>query len=91
MCLQIIHPSEPYCGVLNNTTGSHFNHKLKGSEPAVVDYVAVDGKNRKGLQKVFLRCILMNFVYYMLRKNTSFRVAVITRDFSLEFSLFIFI
>ncbi|KAH9615819.1 hypothetical protein KSS87_022967 [Heliosperma pusillum] len=52
---QIIHPSQPYCGVINNTNDVHFTHKLKGSEPAVVDYVAIDGRNKKGLQKVNIR------------------------------------
>ncbi|KAK9741909.1 hypothetical protein RND81_03G137100 [Saponaria officinalis] len=52
---QMIHPGEPYCGVINNTNDVHSTHKLKGSEPAVVDYVAIDGKNKKGLQKVNIR------------------------------------
>ncbi|XP_010670529.2 DNA-directed RNA polymerase I subunit 2 isoform X2 [Beta vulgaris subsp. vulgaris] len=52
---QMIHPDEPYCSVYDSTTGKFVTRKLKGSEPAVVDYVAVDGKNKSDLQKVNIR------------------------------------
>lgn len=50
----MIHPDEPYCSVYDSTTGKFVTRKLKGSEPAVVDYVAVDGKNKSDLQKVYI-------------------------------------
>lgn len=36
----------------NEVTSTSYNQKLKGSEPVTVDYVTVDVKNKKQLQKV---------------------------------------
>ncbi|CAL0303647.1 unnamed protein product [Lupinus luteus] len=52
---QIIRPDEPYCSIFNEVTSSTHNLKKKGSEPVYVDYVAVDVKNKKHLQKVNIR------------------------------------
>lgn len=51
---QMIKPDEPYCSVYNEVTNSTQVRKKKGSEPVYVDYVAVDVKNKKQLQKVSL-------------------------------------
>ncbi|XP_059638695.1 DNA-directed RNA polymerase I subunit 2 isoform X2 [Cornus florida] len=50
-----INPGEPYCGTYDEATSMAKTTKLKGSEPVVVDYVAVDGKSKKQLQKVNIR------------------------------------
>ncbi|KAF1896751.1 hypothetical protein Lal_00034451 [Lupinus albus] len=52
---QMIRPDEPYCSIFNEVTSSTHNLKKKGSEPVYVDYVAVDVKNKKHLQKVNIR------------------------------------
>lgn len=52
---QRIQPNEPYCSIYNEITSSTSSTKLKGSEPVTVDYVAVDVKNKKHLQKVNIR------------------------------------
>lgn len=52
---QIIRPNEPYCSTYNKVKNDFHKPKLKGSELAVVDYVAIDGKNKKELQKVNIR------------------------------------
>ena len=53
MCdFQMIRPDEPYCSIYNEVTSSVHTYKKKGSEPVYVDYVAVDVKNKKHLQKV---------------------------------------
>lgn len=49
---QMIRPDEPYCSIYNEVTNSVHTFKRKGSEPVYVDYVAVDVKNKKHLQKV---------------------------------------
>lgn len=49
---QMIQPNEPYCCIYDEVTSSTKTNKRKGSEPAIVDYVAVDVKNKKPLQKV---------------------------------------
>lgn len=49
---QRIKPNEPYCSIYNEITSKVTSNKLKGSDPAYVDYVAVDVKNKKRLQKV---------------------------------------
>lgn len=48
----MIHPNEPYCSIYNEVTNTTKNHLRKGSESVIVDYVAVDVKNKKNLQKV---------------------------------------
>ncbi|KAL6327673.1 hypothetical protein AAG906_022613 [Vitis piasezkii] len=39
---QMINPNEPYCSIYNEVTSSTRATKLKGSEPVIVDYVALD-------------------------------------------------
>jgi len=48
----MIRPDEPYCSIYNEVTSSTHTFKRKGSEAVYVDYVAVDVKNSKQLQKV---------------------------------------
>ncbi|XP_027910931.1 DNA-directed RNA polymerase I subunit 2 [Vigna unguiculata] len=52
---QMIRPDEPYCSIYNEVTSSTHTFKRKGSEAVYVDYVAVDVKNSKQLQKVNIR------------------------------------
>ncbi|KAL1540302.1 DNA-directed RNA polymerase I subunit RPA2 [Salvia divinorum] len=52
---QSIGPGDPYCGIYNEITSSVSANKLKGSDHAYVDYVAVDTKNKKHLQKANIR------------------------------------
>ncbi|KAL2326335.1 hypothetical protein Fmac_025393 [Flemingia macrophylla] len=52
---QMIRPDEPYCSIYNEVTSSVHTFKRKGSEAVYVDYVAVDVKNKKNLQKVNIR------------------------------------
>ncbi|KAF7836196.1 DNA-directed RNA polymerase I subunit 2 [Senna tora] len=52
---QLIKPEEPYCSVYNEVTNSTYTCKRRGSEPVYVDYVSVDVKNKKQLQKVNIR------------------------------------
>ncbi|CAJ1978018.1 unnamed protein product [Sphenostylis stenocarpa] len=52
---QMIQPDEPYCSIYNEVTNSMHTFKRKGSEAVYVDYVAVDVKNKKNLQKVNIR------------------------------------
>ncbi|WVZ03207.1 hypothetical protein V8G54_024013 [Vigna mungo] len=52
---QMIQPDEPYCSIYNEVTSSTRTFKRKGSEAVYVDYVAVDVKNTKHLQKVNIR------------------------------------
>ncbi|KAG5098161.1 hypothetical protein JHK82_048015 [Glycine max] len=52
---QMIRPDEPYCSIYNEVTSSIHTLKRKGSEAVYVDYVAVDVKNKKHLQKVNIR------------------------------------
>lgn len=47
---QTIKPDEPYYSTYDEIKGATRTAKRKGSEPAIVDYVAIDGK--KHLQKV---------------------------------------
>uniref|UniRef100_A0A2N9GSZ2 DNA-directed RNA polymerase n=1 Tax=Fagus sylvatica TaxID=28930 RepID=A0A2N9GSZ2_FAGSY len=49
---QIIQPNEPYYCTYDEVTSSTKTYSRKGSEPVIVDYVAVDVKNKKHLQKV---------------------------------------
>jgi len=49
---QRINPNDPYCSIYDEITSATKNTILKGSEPVTVDYVAVDVKNKKQLQKV---------------------------------------
>ena len=50
---QTVHPNEQYYSVYNRLTGAIRPVKLKGSEPAYIDYVAVNGTSSKGdFQKV---------------------------------------
>lgn len=76
---QTIRPDEPYCNIYNADTSRTRSNKLKGTEPAIVDYVAVDTKNRKCLQKVnrfYLVCfyfVLCSAVLWLtLRLSTIF-------------------
>ncbi|KAL6125623.1 hypothetical protein ACLB2K_073679 [Fragaria x ananassa] len=50
---QTINPDEPYYSIYDEVKGAIRTTKRKGSEPAIVDYVAIDGK--KHLQKVNIR------------------------------------
>ncbi|KAL0397530.1 UNVERIFIED_CONTAM: DNA-directed RNA polymerase I subunit [Sesamum calycinum] len=52
---QRISPNEPYCSIYNEITSKVTTNKLKGSEPVYVDYVAVDVKNKKHIQKANIR------------------------------------
>ncbi|ESW05690.1 hypothetical protein PHAVU_011G201300 [Phaseolus vulgaris] len=52
---QMIRPDEPYCSIYNEVTSSTQTYKRKGSEAVYVDYVAVDVKNKKHIQKVNIR------------------------------------
>lgn len=49
---QTIKPYEPFCSIYNEVTGATRTMKRKGSERAVVDYVSINVKNKKKLQKV---------------------------------------
>ncbi|KAE8711944.1 Polynucleotide adenylyltransferase family protein [Hibiscus syriacus] len=49
---QVIHGNEPYWSTINQVTNSKRTYTRKGSEVAIVDYVAVDTKNKQQLQKV---------------------------------------
>nr|XP_018632652.1 DNA-directed RNA polymerase I subunit 2 isoform X2 [Nicotiana tomentosiformis] len=62
---QRINPHEPYCTIYNEITSQTTNMKLKGSEPVVVDYVAVDVKNKTHLQKVSSSRICSTLRRYM--------------------------
>nr|KJB73178.1 hypothetical protein B456_011G220100 [Gossypium raimondii] len=48
---QVIHGNEPYCSTINQVTNSKRVYNHKGSEMAIVDYVAVDTKNKQHLEK----------------------------------------
>ncbi|MED6173335.1 DNA-directed RNA polymerase I subunit RPA2 [Stylosanthes scabra] len=52
---QLIRPDEPYCSIYNSERNSVQTLRKKGTEPVYVDYVAVDVKNKKDLQKVNIR------------------------------------
>ncbi|PWA86659.1 nuclear RNA polymerase A2 [Artemisia annua] len=52
---QRVKPGEPYYSKYNEVTSNAFSNKLKGSEAVTVDYVAVDVKNKKQLQKANIR------------------------------------
>ncbi|KAF8403657.1 hypothetical protein HHK36_011761 [Tetracentron sinense] len=53
---QIVHPNEPYCSTYNAVTSTTKTTTLKGLEPVIVDYVAVDVRNsKKHLQKANIR------------------------------------
>ncbi|GFP98191.1 DNA-directed RNA polymerase i subunit rpa2 [Phtheirospermum japonicum] len=52
---QRIAPGEPYNSIYNEVTSSVTTNKLKGSDPAYVDYIAVDVKNKKHIQKANIR------------------------------------
>lgn len=56
MCGQTIHPSEPWYSTYNTLTSVTKPTTLKGSEPVIIDYVAVDGTSSKNyMQKVYLQ------------------------------------
>lgn len=63
--LQRINPNEPYCSIYNEITSQTTSMKLKGSEPVVVDYVAVDVKNKAHLQKVSNSSIYLTIKRYI--------------------------
>ncbi|KAI3444963.1 hypothetical protein Pfo_001628 [Paulownia fortunei] len=52
---QRISPNDPYCSIYNEITSKVTTTKLKGSEHVYVDYVAVDVKNKKHIQKANIR------------------------------------
>ncbi|CAA3022495.1 DNA-directed RNA polymerase I subunit 2 [Olea europaea subsp. europaea] len=52
---QRINPNDPFYSIYDEVTSKVTNIKLKGSEPVVVDHVAVDVKNKKHLQKANIR------------------------------------
>ncbi|KAK6233604.1 hypothetical protein QUC31_006010 [Theobroma cacao] len=52
---QVIRPNEPYCSTINQVTNSKRLYNHKGSETVIVDYVAVDTKSKKHLQKANIR------------------------------------
>lgn len=55
---QTIQPDDPYCSIYNEDKCKIRFVRRKGSEPAVVDYVALDvkGKNNNPIQKVSAYC-----------------------------------
>lgn len=61
---QRIKPGEPYFTTYDNVRGKSFSQKLKGSEAVTVDYVAVDVKNKKQLQKVFSQ--IFNHIFFVV-------------------------
>lgn len=63
---QRISPGEPYCSIYNEVTSSVSVNKLKGSDYAYVDYVAVDVKNRKHIQKVSAQFPELDLSIFML-------------------------
>ncbi|KAL3622460.1 DNA-directed RNA polymerase I subunit RPA2 [Castilleja foliolosa] len=52
---QRIGPGEPYNSIYDEVTSKVRSNRLKGSDPAYVDYVAVDVKNKKHIQKANIR------------------------------------
>ncbi|XP_071715598.1 DNA-directed RNA polymerase I subunit 2-like [Rutidosis leptorrhynchoides] len=52
---QRLKPGDPYYTMYNEVTNTTYNQKLKGSEPVIVDYVALDVKSKKPLQKANIR------------------------------------
>lgn len=52
LTFQTLNPGDPYCSVYDEITSATKLTKLKGTEPVIVDYVAVDVKKRNQLQKV---------------------------------------
>lgn len=53
---QAVHPNEQYYSVHNSLTGVIRPVRLKGTEPAFIDYVAVNGAgSKRGLQKANIR------------------------------------
>lgn len=49
----MINPGEPFISVHNTITNTTKPTTLKGSEPAIVDYVSIDGTTSKDfMQKV---------------------------------------
>lgn len=48
----MIQPDESYCSIYNVVTSKVKTVTRKGSEPGIVDYVAIDVKNKKNIQKV---------------------------------------
>ncbi|KAK2634349.1 hypothetical protein Ddye_029141 [Dipteronia dyeriana] len=53
---QTIHPGEPFCSIYDKTENKWRTNRRKGSEPVIIDYVAVDMKNNKNLlQKANIR------------------------------------
>ncbi|XP_057512006.1 DNA-directed RNA polymerase I subunit 2 isoform X1 [Actinidia eriantha] len=52
---QTINPDDPYCSIYDEVTSATKTTRLKGSEPVIVDYVAVDVKSKKQLQKANVR------------------------------------
>nr|TKV93120.1 hypothetical protein SEVIR_9G205100v2 [Setaria viridis] len=53
---QTVHPNEQYYSVYNRLTGAIRPVRLKGTEPAFIDYVAVNGASSKGdFQKANIR------------------------------------
>ena len=54
--VQTLTEGDPYCSVLNKMTGATKISKLKGSEAAIVDYVAaVSTGSKDPLQKVSVK------------------------------------
>lgn len=54
--MQTLADGDPYCSVLNKMTGVSKLSKLKGSEAAIVDYVAaINTGSKDPLQKVTIR------------------------------------
>ncbi|KAL8062090.1 hypothetical protein ABFX02_02G124000 [Erythranthe guttata] len=52
---QRIKPGDPYCSVYNGVTSRVTTSKLKGSDHAYIDYVAVDVKTKTRMQKANIR------------------------------------
>jgi hypothetical protein len=73
--IQALVEGSPYCSVLNTMTGQSKVSKLKGSEAAVVDYVAAISTGAKDpLQKVLflsLFCISLKGKKLLLRSPTD--------------------
>ena len=77
----MINPNEPYCSIYNEVTSSTRATKLKGSEPVIVDYVALDAKNKKHPQKVMN--VILSGLYLLYEIDD--------KGFFLVFFLFFFI
>ncbi|PKI68716.1 hypothetical protein CRG98_010773 [Punica granatum] len=52
---QMIHPGEAYCSIYDDVAEKTITRVKKGTESVYVDYVAIDGKKQKNLEKANIR------------------------------------